>query len=71
MDLQHGSWIAWIKFNEHKDTLLNRHVSLTPFFFPRFLAAFRSQGTVFFIRLQALGLSYTGQSADVQSPKAK
>ena len=28
VDLQHRSHIAWMKFNEHKDTLLNRHVSL-------------------------------------------
>ena len=57
MDLQHGSWIAWIKFNEHKDTLLNRHVSLTlRFFFSHLFAAIRSQGTVFLVRFQALGL---------------
>ena len=28
VDIQHRSQIAWIKFNEHRDTLLNRHVSL-------------------------------------------
>ena len=28
VDLQHRSQIAWVKFNEHRDTLLNRHVSL-------------------------------------------
>ena len=28
VDLQHRSHIVWMKFNEHKDTLLNRHVSL-------------------------------------------
>ena len=28
LDLQHRSQIAWMKFNEHKDTLLNRHVFL-------------------------------------------
>ena len=28
VDIQHRSQIAWMKFNEHKDTLLNRHVSL-------------------------------------------
>ena len=28
VDIQHGSQIAWMKFNEHKDTLLNQHVSL-------------------------------------------
>ena len=28
VDIQHRSQIAWMKFNEHEDTLLNRHVSL-------------------------------------------
>ena len=28
VDTQHRSQIAWMKFNEHRDTLLNRHVSL-------------------------------------------
>ena len=28
VDIQHGSQIAWVNFNEHSDTLLNRHVSL-------------------------------------------
>ena len=28
VDIQHRSQIAWMKFNEHRDTLLNRHVSL-------------------------------------------
>ena len=28
VDLQHRSRIAWMKFNESKDTLLNGHVSL-------------------------------------------
>ena len=28
VDLQHRSQIPWMKFDEHKDTLLNRHVSL-------------------------------------------
>ena len=28
VDIQHRSQIAWTKFNEHRDTLLNRHVSL-------------------------------------------
>ena len=28
VELQHRSQIAWMKFNEHGDTLLNRHVSL-------------------------------------------
>ena len=28
VDLQHRSQIAWMKFNEYRDTLLNRHVSL-------------------------------------------
>ena len=28
VDLQHRRQIAWMKFNEHKDTLLNRHLSL-------------------------------------------
>ena len=28
VDIQHRSQIAWMKFNEHRNTLLNRHVSL-------------------------------------------
>ena len=28
VDLQHPNQNAWMKFNEHKDTFLNRHVSL-------------------------------------------
>ena len=29
VDIQHRSQIAWMNFHEHRDTLLNRHVSLT------------------------------------------
>ena len=28
VDLKHRSQIPWMKFDEHKDTLLNRHVSV-------------------------------------------
>ena len=39
------------------------------FFFSRLFAAIGSQGIVLLVSFQALGLFYTGQSPDVQSPR--